>query len=157
MKRTPLGRKTPLRAHTRLERTGRLARSSRLRARPKPMGDAELQARMLVTARSRGRCELNLPTVCTGRAVDWSHRIARGRGGKWTASDGLAACRACHEAITNTRGQRARFERWGFICRTNAVTTEVPVLLGCRRWVLLDDQGGVTDIDDIPRGNTHVD
>jgi IS5 family transposase len=111
------------------------------------MSDAELEARMLVTIRSRGRCELDLPTVCTKRATDWSHRIARGRGGKWTASDGLAACRPCHETITNTRGQRARFERWGFIVRTGANTEEVPVLLGCCRWVLLDNQGGLTDVE----------
>ena len=143
----PLKRRTPLRAGKSLVRTGRIARTSPITYKRAPRTSAELQARLLVSARSRGRCELALPTVCTGRATDWSHRIARGRGGKWTASDGLAACRSCHSAITDTQGQRARFERWGFICRTNAVTTEVPVLLGCSRWVLLDDEGGVADVD----------
>lgn len=144
--RKGLTRHTPLRSSTPLERTSRLRSSGPIKAKRRAASDAELHARLLVTARSRGLCELRLPTVCTGRATDWSHRIARGRGGRWTASDGLAACRSCHSAITDTQGQRARYERWGFVCRTNAITTEVPVLLACRQWVLLDDEGGMVEV-----------
>jgi hypothetical protein len=92
-------------------------------------------------------CELRLLPGCTWWATDWSHRIARGRGGPWAASNGLAACRACHDAITNTRGRRPRFEALGFICRTGAVTTAVPVFLHGVRPVLLDDVGGMADVE----------
>lgn len=144
--RKPLQRRTELRSTIPLERTSRLRSSGPVKAKRAPKTSAELQARLLVSARSRGRCELNLPTVCTGRATDWSHRIARGRGGKWSASNGMAACRECHEAITNTRGLRARIEELGYIVRTGADTREVPVVLHGRVLVLLDDDGSFVEV-----------
>lgn len=144
--RKPLVRRTELRSTKPPERISRLRSSGPIKAKRAPKTSAEMEARLLVSARSRGQCELRLPLVCTVKATDWSHRIARGRGGKWTASDGLAACRSCHQKITDTQGLREQFEFFGFIVRTGADTREVPVLLYCKRWVLLDDEGGLTEV-----------
>lgn len=144
--RKPLVRRTELRSTKPLKRTGRLTSSGPIKAKRAPRTSAEMEARLLVSARSRGQCEIRLPGICTRKATDWSHRIARGRGGKWTASNGMAACRQCHEAITNTRGLRARIEELGYIVRTGANTCEVPVVLYGRTLVLLDDEGGMVEV-----------
>lgn len=128
------------------DRTGEIARTSPVRRTPFKTKRAvvsrqERSARLLVKRRSGGLCELVLPG-CTVWATDWCHRIARGRGGKWTASDGLHGCRSCHWAITNTNGRRAEYERAGYIVRTGADTATVPVLIGPQRHrVLLTDDG----------------
>lgn len=138
-------RTSPLRTKTPLERTSRLRSSGPIKAkRPRPSA-AEKLARRLVDVRSEGYCELRLPG-CAGIAIDFSHRIARGRGGLWTASDGMASCRPCHMAITDTNGKRAEYERLGLICRTGADTTQVPVRIHGRGFVLLTDDGQILDI-----------
>lgn len=109
---------------------------------------AERAAKRLVRARSQGYCELRLPG-CAGIALDFSHRIAAGRGGTWTASNGCAACRRCHEAITNTQGRRQIYEALGFLVATGADTTRVPVRIPRRGFVLLTDDGHYLDIPDL--------
>lgn len=74
MRRTPLTRRIPL-----------------PRSRP-AVSMAESQARLLVATRSQGWCE----TGDGNRASDWAHRKARSQGGEWSASNGVALCRACH-------------------------------------------------------------
>jgi hypothetical protein len=111
----------------------------------------EKAAKLLVRARSGGWCELRL-SGCVGRAYDFSHRIAKGRGGKWTASNGCDACRFCHMAITNTNGMRVVYEAFGFIVQTGADTTRVPVRLPNRGLVLLADDGSIQDYQEARHG-----
>lgn len=144
MKRTALTRRTPLR------QTVALARKTRLRAKPHRPDSDELYARLAVSVRSGGLCEIRLPGVCSAWATDWSHRIARGRGGTWTPSCGLAACRPCHSAITDTQGRRSEYEAKGYIVRTGMDTTTVAVWLAGERWVLLADDGTVADVEVVP-------
>lgn len=146
MKKVRLVRHKPLVQGKPLERTTRLRSSGPLKAKRPTMSAAERLAKRITRARSGGWCEIRLPGVCVGRALDFSHRIAAGRGGKWLASNGLDACRFCHEAITNTRGKRAEYERLGYIVRTGADTTAVPVWLNGERWVLLDDSGNYVEV-----------
>lgn len=142
----PLGARTPLGSMSRLRSSGP-TKARRIRR----AGVSEARGRQIVYARSCGTCEVSIPGVCLGRATNWHHRINRSQGGTWSASNGLHVCGSgttgCHGVLTNTNGQRLRYERWGFICRSGAITTEVPVLFRCRRWVLLDDAGGVTDVE----------
>jgi hypothetical protein len=143
----PLARKTDLRRGTPLDRGVPLERAEIKRTRPRMSPEEEL-ARKQVTRRSGGMCEMRIPGVCTGRATEWCHRIARGRGGKWLASNGLHGCRACHEATTNTRGRRAEWVRLGYIVRTRGDTTRVRVWFAPVGWVVLNDQGGRSRAED---------
>jgi hypothetical protein len=140
--RKALQRTTPLRSVTPLERTRLRSSGPALRPvkpRKAPQGAQEKEAKRLTRVRSGGWCELRLPGICVGRAYDFSHRIAAGRGGKWTASNGCDACRWCHDAITNTNGRRAEYERLGYICKTGVDTTLERVWLRGERWVWLTD------------------
>lgn len=143
------------------DRTGGIARTSPLRRNPlyssgptkprkAPRSAEEREAKRLVRERSNGWCELQL-SCCVGRAYDFSHRIAVGRGGRWEASNGLDACRWCHTAITNTNGHRAEYERLGYIVQTGADTTQVAVLIA-GRFVLLADDGSTQDYQDQQKG-----
>jgi len=107
----------------------------------------ERRGRRLVRLRSEGWCEIRLPG-CGNAGSEWSHRIARGRGGSWDASNGLAACRSCHHLITDTQGHRAEYERLGYLVRTGLDTTSIPVRLYGDRWVLLTDTGEFVPIRD---------
>lgn len=138
-----------LRRTTELQRGGPLARrvplrSRRARQRRAPLVDVignERLGKELVFGRSNGWCEIQLPG-CHGRAIDWHHRRLRSQGGRWDASNGLAACRWCHEAVTNTRGRRAEYEANGWLVSREAIPAAVPVLLANVGWALLDDDGG---------------
>lgn len=148
----PLERKSELVSHSSLGRacprpSGPKPKSS-LRSAPKSLTAAERRVHDLVLkTRSGGVCEFQLPGICEYWATDFCHRCAAGRGGKYVASNGMAGCRFCHLATTNTNGLREYYESLGFICRTGAITTEVPVVLHCRRPVLLGDDGSITDLD----------
>jgi hypothetical protein len=103
-------------------------------------------AKETVSGRSGGWCEIRLPG-CFGRALDWHHRQNRTQGGLWQASNGIHGCRFCHEQITNTRGNRALYEFYGWIVPSRVVPAGVKTLIHCRyghTWVFLDDQGDVT-------------
>ncbi|GAA1281850.1 hypothetical protein [Saccharothrix xinjiangensis] len=111
------------------------------------------KARGLVYARSAGftnlprRCEIQLFGVCTGQPVHWHHRLRDGQGGLWTPSNGLDLCAACHEAITNTRGNRALYLRRGWIIDSHderppaKVQTLIHTVSMGHAWVWLDDTG----------------
>ena len=147
MKRSRMpDRTTPLRTETPLERGTRPLRSSGpTKARRAPMSPEEKLGRKLVSRRSEGWCEIRLPG-CGNAATDWSHRIARGRGGLWDASNGLASCRSCHSLITDTNGHRAEYEDLGYIVATDADTTSVRVWLHGQRWVWLTDTGDYRNV-----------
>ena len=104
----------------------------------------EARARDAVAGRSGGLCEIRL-RGCFGRALDWHHRLLKGQGGLWQASNGLHLCRWCHEAVTNTRGNRATYEQNGWLIPANTVPAivpaDVPVLLPSGQRVFLDDVG----------------
>jgi hypothetical protein len=146
-----IARTSPLRTKTPLERTSRLPSSGPIKAKRPRQSAEEKGAKRLVRTRSEGWCEIQLP-CCVGRAFDFSHRIAKGRGGKWLASNGLDACRWCHTAITNTTGLRIVYERFGFIVQTGADTTSVPVWLPNRGLVLLADDGSTQDYQEARHG-----
>lgn len=129
MKRTPLKR-TPM------------------RRRPARSGPIPPEARWMVDVRSRGRCEGRLPGVCTGMGQEVHHRRSRGVGKTpHDVSNLLALCSACHHHVTHV-SPRAGFDR-GIVVSRNAITTpsEVPVLYQGRVWVLLDDEGGRTEVN----------
>lgn len=102
-------------------------------------------AKEITAGRSGGWCETRL-FGCFGRALDWHHRRNHGQGGLWQASNGLHICRRCHEKITNTNGQRALYEFYGWIVPSRTLPAGVKTLIHCRyghTWVFLDDSGDV--------------
>lgn len=152
VKRTPLERTTPL-ARTAFTSRGKpLRRTSPLKAkRPRkataveqPDGIGERVAKDRARKRAVGLCEIRL-VGCFGRGKDFHHRLLSGQGGLWQASNGLFLCRWCHEAVTNTRGNRALYETNGWLIPANTrpriVPADVPVLLWNNTRVLLDDVG----------------
>ncbi|MGH9059727.1 MAG: HNH endonuclease signature motif containing protein, partial [Acidimicrobiales bacterium] len=93
-------------------------------------GRGESRGRRVVRERSGKRCEIRLDTPrCTGRAQDWHHRKNRSQGGTWAPSNGLAVCRSCHEAVTNTHGRRPEFEDAGWVVASHRDPHRVKVLL----------------------------
>lgn len=157
MKRKPLprgtsrlSRSTPLAAggsslkRTRLKAGGALKpgtkglKRSELVARKPRRSKQEEQGRRLVEARAGLSCE-----GCGLQPwSEWSHRIARSRGGTWRASNGLALCSSCHHGICHGEPEIARALGW--VVRTGRDTTTVPVSLAGRGLVLLADDGSVT-------------
>lgn len=103
----------------------------------------------IIDARSGGNCEVGLHG-CTGMAVDIQHRRARGMGGSRLASTNLpgsllAVCRSCHSRIEGNLVV-ARVNGWS-VRQAVANPGGVAVLrLGV--WVLLGDDGSVTEVDD---------
>lgn len=97
--------------------------------------------RKLVYARSGGRCEIQLADTCAGRASEWHHRLNKGQGGRWDASNGLHLCAACHDYVTNRGRAEAKVKGWA-VPPGRTPPIEVPVL---RRGVLvyLNDKGGL--------------
>lgn len=158
VKRTELKRRTPLHTNTPLVRAGRIARSRGIHYRPAPKTADELYARMAVTARSGGRCEMRIPGVCLGRATNWCHRIAEGQGGPWLASNGIAGCGSgnatgCH-GWTHQHPDLAKANGWIVPPTYRLVegrrvlvpAAEFPMLLWDGRRVLLDDDGRYLDL-----------
>lgn len=133
LRRTPLERRTPL------QRGGPLVRHAPLQSRRNTTnrlpvvqeaevldGIGEDIAKIRVAARSGGWCEIQLPG-CFRRAVDWHHRLRNGQGGLWQASNGLHACRRCHDMVTNTNGRRVEYEANGWLIAAWQVSVERPV------------------------------
>jgi len=154
VKRTPLKRKTSL-TRTAFPSRGKPLpqRAAPLKAkRPKkaataveqPDGVGERVAKDRARRRAVGLCEIRL-VGCFGRGKDFHHRLLSGQGGLWQASNGLFLCRWCHEAVTNTRGNRALYEANGWLIRANTVPAIVPATVPVLLWndtrVLLDDVG----------------
>jgi hypothetical protein len=158
----PLQRKTPLVAKTGLrrvtplqQRAGResltarqvpLQRTAIARKPPKPKLTPE-QKRPLIE-RSGGWCELRIEGVCLVVAHDVAHRIGEGMGGRKGAaavendrlSNVLHACRACHRRCHD---YPATARGHGWMLRNGDNPPAEPVFY-CNRWVVLDDDGGVT-------------
>lgn len=146
MKRTPLTRKTPLRA------SAPSPRDTKPKTKPGAYAGVN-KARELVKKRSGGFCEIRM-IGCFGPATDWHHRQLRSQGGKWEARNGLHACRFCHEAVTNTRGHRAEYERNGWLVRSHLDPAAVDVLMwhqGRQDWFLLMEDGSV-QLAPFPKG-----
>ena len=144
VKRTQLKRK-PFEAHGKgLQRNKPMPRK-RSTARTQParqVGVGEGLARDRVKARSGGWCEMQVPGVCLGRATNWCHRVGKGQGGQWRASNGLAGCGSgttgCHGwCHANPAAARER----GWMLRRTEDPAAVPVLLPTGVRVLLDDVG----------------
>lgn len=129
-----------------MNRAGPIKRTAMKPYRPTVTAE-ERTGRPLVVARSGGWCEIRMDGVCLGRASDWHHRKNRSQGGRWLASNGLHACRACHYAVTNTEGHRAEYEDKGWIVPGQVDPHTVPALIHTatlgHTYVLLDDDGMV--------------
>ena len=122
----------------------------RTRMRTKPPQRARMTDEQYWTVmnRSQGRCEGQLPGVCTGAAEEWHHRRRRGVGAyPHAASNGAALCHACHHHITHVSPAVGR-ER-GLIVSAIGVTepAEVP-MMRCGVLVRLDDHGGWKEVSE---------
>lgn len=159
----PLQRKTPLVAKTGLRRTTELQarafreslsarqpmkRSAIAKSAPKPKLTV-VQKRPLLE-RSEGICEIG-SAYCEHFATDVCHRRGEKAGGRHGAaaalndrpSNVLHGCRRCH-TFTHDWPKTAELNGWRLTELANPLTERVN-----RRgvWVLLDDEGGVTDAD----------
>lgn len=138
-RKTPLVNHTPLTSSTPLSRSTPLPRSrirtlTEVRASRRPVSREEREARRLVRERSGGGCEGCPAAVST----DWSHRVARSRGGEWAAHNGLALCRRCHQ-FCHDQPEMARSVGW--VVRTGTDSSTVPALLHGRGWTYLTADG----------------
>lgn len=110
------------------------------RAKPQVDKGSQHQGRTLVAARSGGLCEI----CALAPAREWHHRKNRSQGGTWAASNGMHLCPADHAWITEHPDQAAAN---GWTVRSYhdpAVTT----CLRRGKWVLLDNEGGVSAVDE---------
>lgn len=112
-------------------------RRSTIKSKVPERTEEEKAARALVRTRSQGFCELRL-FGCLGRATDYSHRIGRGVGGQWTASNGLDSCRECH-AWCHRRPAEAK--DLGLMLESWQDPTVEPVAYQNAGLVVLDDLG----------------
>ena len=100
-----------------------------------------------VMARSGGFCEIRA-VGCWDEVAQIHHRRPRGMGGSrnpvtGSASNAAACCTPCHAWVESHR--ELAMDR-GWIVRQGQAPAEVPVYR-YRRWVLLDDEGGVTPVE----------
>lgn len=124
MKRSPMPpRKTPLKS----------SGSSPVARKPSKPGKhvGESKARKDVKDRSGGLCEIREPG-CFNAATDWHHRKLKGQGGPWDVTNGLHLCRFCHDLVTNTRGRRKEFERYGWLVPSHEDPSQVECLIYTR-------------------------
>lgn len=111
----------------------------------------ESRARTEVNIRALGRCEL--PTRirykdrgrwitedvrCPQEGAEWSHRLARGRMGLWTPSNGLRACHRCHDYL-HDHPALAEAGGWHLASDSEPATSPVYLLEPFPGWWLLDD------------------
>jgi len=104
---------------------------------------SEAHARLAVYRRSRAVCE-----VCGNRpGQSWHHRKNRSQGGRWTPANGLHVCgdgtTGCHGWIG---ANPAESYKNGWLVRSTFDPAAIPVRYR-GRLVLLDDDGGVTDVE----------
>jgi 5-methylcytosine-specific restriction protein A len=146
VKRSALARRTPL------DRTALAPKHSRKPSKPRRRSSGIPAAvRAALKQRSGGECEIRA-AGCDIRAVDPSHRITTGMGGRHgkaaathhVLANLLHTCRGCHEQHVHRTPAVAYWHGWAL--REGEDPTAVPVLYrGC--WVLLDNQGGTTPTD----------
>lgn len=104
--------------------------------------------RARVMARSGGYCEVRV-NGCWDEASQLHHRRPRGIGGSRNPSTGQASnalnvCLPCHNHLETA--ERAESRDRGWLVRQGSDPREVPVFR-YRRWVLLDDEGGITPVE----------
>lgn len=118
---------------------------------------SEQAARKIVAERAAGRCE-----ICRAAgALTFSHRTPKSLGGKWAASNGVRACGSgttgCHGFI-EAHPEHAAAGGWRVTGGQDPAAAPVwlhPVL-AWPGWVLLDDVGGYTYLDDQSAPPTHL-
>lgn len=141
-RRKPLQRGTSQLARTGMARGDKpLARSvlpagrPPIKAKRRPVTNAESTARAVVRLRSGGTCE----AVCSAPATDWHHRRNRSQAGEWSAPNGLHLCRDHHRWVTDHPLEGREI---GWAVRSHENPAGVPCL---RRgeWVWLLPGGGV--------------
>lgn len=88
------------------------------------MSAQERECREVVTARSRGRCEI---CYLAGKPLEKAHRVGRGVGGGWVASNILDLCHTCHR-WNHHHPQQAYANGWHL--RSDQDPTIEPVRLG---------------------------
>lgn len=110
---------------------------------PKVDKGSQHLGRKRVYDRSAGRCEADIPSVCTYVAREWHHRKPRSLGGRWDPSNGMHLCVDCHLYITT---HPAHAQRAGWTVKATATPAEVPLM---RRgaWGYLDDDGGFEPVE----------
>lgn len=140
LQRTGISRTSPLKRGTGKPRSTLPCPSPAPKAKKPAVSPEEKRARQLVKARSGGRCEVG----CHEPASDWSHRVARSQGGPWCPSNGVALC-AGHHRWLHANPAAAR-DQLGWRLRSTDKPAEMPVLLA-GGWVLLDEDGGWTQVD----------
>lgn len=150
----PLTRTTPLRNTSSPAPGGPLKRSAPLRAsgkapaaRPKAQTAAERAAKKLLKRRSGGQCELCLTT-----ASNAAHRVAEGQGGPWAVENLVHLCGhgnldGCH-GWTHQHPDAAKAGGW--ILHPTSPPAVTPVWLTGPGWVLLDEAGDYTVLDEQP-------
>lgn len=113
--------------------------------RPTSRPSIPAKVRAALAVRSEGMCEI-AEHGCTGTAVDPSHRISTGMGGRkgeaaarhHVLSNLLHACRHCHSEHVHAQPAVAYWNGW--MLHEHEDPTAVPVLYRGRR-VLLTDHG----------------
>lgn len=139
-RRTALRPGSPLVRKTELKRTAGLTRRAIKASRP-VVSPEEKAAKDTARARAGGLCEIQLPGLCHGRGLDFSHRIREGQGGPWSPRNGLYACRACHE-WTHRYPRAARVRRWALESHEIDMLDRPVLYRGA--WALLGEDGSVT-------------
>lgn len=156
-------RKTPLTAKTPLKRTAALTSSplsasakhrnsvgSQRKRTPASPPRVPVKVRAALAVRSGGLCEIG-QQGCTGWAVDPSHRVRTGMGGRKGAalaahhvlSNLLHACRWCHDRNLHANPSAAYAAGW--MLRDGSNSLAVPALYR-GAWMFLDDQGSVSPV-----------
>lgn len=153
----PLARRTELGSKPKPTATPAAATPSKTRPTPKKRPEGyvpEGRGRKAVLTRSENWCEVRRPGVCiSGWGHSTHHRLdlsLENRG--WPPSRLLRTCgdgsRGCHGWITENPKQAHDEGRWALESHEKPEKTPVliasPLWPGERRWVLLDDEGGVT-------------
>lgn len=112
-----------------------MRRTALKRSRKPIKGDAKA----IVRVRSGGYCEMRL-SGCLGRATDFSHRIGRGVGGADTPSNGMDACRICHQWC---HANPAEAKDLNLMLESWQDPTVEPVAYQNAGFVRLDNEGGL--------------
>jgi hypothetical protein len=139
--RKALQRRTPLKAKTQLSQRSIPRSSGPVKPRKHPaVTKAEKDTRNIVRTRSGGLCELH----GGHRGDSMHHRKNRSQGGQWTPGNIL---HLCGDGTTGAHGWITEHplaaEINGWAVKSTENPSAVPVLYR-GRWVLLDDEGGIT-------------
>lgn len=147
-RKVALRTKTPLVGSTPMQRASRLTRNAKLKTKRAPVSPEEKAAKGIVRARSNGVCE-----ICgQARATNFSHRLAKGHGGPWLASNGLDACghgnySGCHGERLHQRPTEA--ERAGWLVRSGHDFRTIPVQHAWLGLVFLNDDGSTQQMKEV--------